>query len=124
MRCEENTLLSLSLRKNSILGFVTLGVVLNFCGDIEMREYQLYVNGGYQPSSSGDTAEIINPATGTTYAAVHQANTDDVARVLDIAWDSRSKKEGGQRWFHIHQDDNVTYDDVLHWSGQNLNSVT
>ena len=42
-------------------------------------------------------------------------------QVLDIAWDSRSKKEGGQRWFHIHKDDNVTHDDVLHWSGQNLN---
>ncbi len=42
-------------------------------------------------------------------------------QVLDIAWDSRSKDEGGQRWFHIHQDDNVTADDVLHWSGVNLN---
>ena len=42
-------------------------------------------------------------------------------QVLDIAWDARSKKEGGQQWFHIHQDDNVTHDDVLHWSGQNFN---
>jgi len=42
-------------------------------------------------------------------------------QVLDIAWDSRDKKEGGQRWFHIHKDDNVTSDDVLHWTGPNLN---
>jgi len=42
-------------------------------------------------------------------------------QVLDIAWDTRSKKEGGQRWFHIHQDENVTHDDVLHWSGPNFN---
>jgi Tfp pilus assembly protein PilF len=42
-------------------------------------------------------------------------------QVLDIAWDSRLENEGGQRWFHIHQDDNVTHDDVLHWSGQNFN---
>jgi tetratricopeptide (TPR) repeat protein len=42
-------------------------------------------------------------------------------QVLDIAWDSRSKKEGGQRWFHIHKDDNVTSDDVLHWTGPNFN---
>ncbi len=42
-------------------------------------------------------------------------------QVMDIAWDSRSKEEGGQRWFHIHKDDNVTSGDVLHWTGQNLN---
>jgi len=42
-------------------------------------------------------------------------------QVLDIAWDARSRKEGGQRWFHIHQDQNVTHDDVLHWSGPNFN---
>lgn len=42
-------------------------------------------------------------------------------QVMDIAWDSRSKEEGGQRWFHIHKDDNITAGDVLHWTGQNLN---
>lgn len=42
-------------------------------------------------------------------------------QVLDIAWDSRDKKEGGQRWFHIHKDDNVTAGDVLHWTGPNFN---
>jgi tetratricopeptide (TPR) repeat protein len=42
-------------------------------------------------------------------------------QVLDIAWDSRGKEEGGQRWFHIHKDDNVTAGDPLHWTGPNLN---
>jgi ssDNA-binding Zn-finger/Zn-ribbon topoisomerase 1 len=42
-------------------------------------------------------------------------------QVMDIAWDSRTKEEGGQRWFHIHKDDNVTAGDVLHWTGQNFN---
>ena len=42
-------------------------------------------------------------------------------QVMDIAWDSRSKEEGGQRWYHIHADDNVTAGDVLHWTGQNFN---
>ena len=42
-------------------------------------------------------------------------------QVLDIAWDSRDQKEGGQRWFHLHPDDNVTAQDVLHWTGPNLN---
>jgi hypothetical protein len=42
-------------------------------------------------------------------------------QVLDIAWDSRSARDGGQRWFHLHPDDNVTAGDVLHWTGPNLN---
>ena len=42
-------------------------------------------------------------------------------QVLDPTWDSRSKEDGGQRWFHIHKDDNVTVGDVLHWTGPNMN---
>lgn len=46
---------------------------------------------------------------------------DGKVQVLTIAWDSRPKADGGQRWFHIHKDDKVTADDVLHWTGPNLN---
>jgi tetratricopeptide (TPR) repeat protein len=42
-------------------------------------------------------------------------------QLLDIAWDSRPKSQGGQRWFHLHPDDNVTAGDPLHWTGPNLN---
>ncbi len=42
-------------------------------------------------------------------------------QVMDIAWDSRNKEEGGQRWYHIHADDNITAGDILHWTGQNFN---
>ncbi|MBL0708772.1 MAG: hypothetical protein JJW00_06995 [Sulfurimonas sp.] len=42
-------------------------------------------------------------------------------QVMDIAWDSRSRADGGQRWYHIHGDDNIIAGDVLHWTGQNLN---
>ncbi len=42
-------------------------------------------------------------------------------QVLDIAWDSRKKEEGGQRWFSLHPNDSVKAGDVLHWTGQNLN---
>jgi len=42
-------------------------------------------------------------------------------QVLDPTWDSRSKEEGGQRWYHIHKDDNVTAGDPLHWTGPNMN---
>jgi tetratricopeptide (TPR) repeat protein len=42
-------------------------------------------------------------------------------QALDIGWDSRPKGEGGQRWIHLHPDDPVRHDDVLHWTGPNLN---
>lgn len=42
-------------------------------------------------------------------------------QALDIAWDSRPAEQGGQRWFHLHPADPVRHDDVLHWTGPNLN---
>jgi Flp pilus assembly protein TadD len=42
---------------------------------------------------------------------------------LGIAWDSRPKEKGGQRWFHLYPGENVKAGDYLHWtsSGQNWN---
>jgi len=42
-------------------------------------------------------------------------------QTLDIGWDSRPEEQGGQRWFHLHPEDPVRHDDVLHWTGPNLN---
>ena len=42
-------------------------------------------------------------------------------QVLDIAWDSRTKELGGQRWFSLHPNESIKADDVLHWTGPNLN---
>ncbi len=42
-------------------------------------------------------------------------------QALDIGWDSRPEEQGGQRWFHLHPHDPVRHDDVLHWTGPNLN---
>jgi tetratricopeptide (TPR) repeat protein len=42
-------------------------------------------------------------------------------QALDIGWDSRPEEQGGQRWIHLHPDDLVSHDDVLHWTGPNLN---
>ena len=42
-------------------------------------------------------------------------------QIPDIAWDSRGKGEGGQRWFHIHQDEVIKAGDPLHWTGINFN---
>jgi Flp pilus assembly protein TadD len=40
---------------------------------------------------------------------------------LSIAWDSRPKEKGGQRWFHLYPKEELRYDDVLHWTRLNQN---
>jgi len=44
-------------------------------------------------------------------------------QALGIAWDSRSKADGGQRWFHLYPKQNIKAGDWLHWTaaGQNWN---
>ena len=46
-------------------------------------------------------------------------------QALGIAWDSRPKEQGGQRWFHLYPDQNLTHKDPLHWTGlgQNWNTM-
>ncbi|MEO8306043.1 MAG: tetratricopeptide repeat protein [Betaproteobacteria bacterium] len=44
-------------------------------------------------------------------------------QALSIAWDSRAKEKGGQRWFHLYPGQNIKAGDPLHWTGigQNWN---
>lgn len=42
-------------------------------------------------------------------------------QALSIAWDSRPREEGGQRWFHLYPDEPITAGDPLHWTGINQN---
>jgi tetratricopeptide (TPR) repeat protein len=42
-------------------------------------------------------------------------------QALDIAWDSRPRAQGGQRWFALHPDERIGPGDPLHWTGPNLN---
>jgi len=37
-------------------------------------------------------------------------------QALSIAWDSRPKEAGGQRWFHLHPKENIRPGDELHWT--------
>jgi hypothetical protein len=46
---------------------------------------------------------------------------DGRLQALSIAWDSRPKKEGGQRWFHLYPNERITYDDELHWTRPSQN---
>jgi Flp pilus assembly protein TadD len=38
---------------------------------------------------------------------------------LALAWDSRAKQDGGQRWYHLYPNEKVMHDDPLHWTGRN-----
>jgi predicted CXXCH cytochrome family protein len=42
-------------------------------------------------------------------------------QALGIAWDSRPKASGGQRWFHLYPGQNLRAGDPLHWTGISQN---
>jgi tetratricopeptide (TPR) repeat protein/ssDNA-binding Zn-finger/Zn-ribbon topoisomerase 1 len=42
-------------------------------------------------------------------------------QALTVAWDSRSKADGGQRWFHLHLNETIKAGDPLHWTGLQQN---
>ena len=46
---------------------------------------------------------------------------DGRLQALSLAWDSRPKDKGGQRWFHLYPDEEIKHDDVLHWTKLNQN---
>jgi predicted CXXCH cytochrome family protein len=46
---------------------------------------------------------------------------DGRVQALSLAWDSRPKDAGGQRWFHLYPNEQIKHDDVLHWTKLNQN---
>ncbi len=42
-------------------------------------------------------------------------------QMLGVAWDARTKAEGGQRWFHLYPDEKMDHRDPLHWTGRYQN---
>jgi Flp pilus assembly protein TadD len=46
---------------------------------------------------------------------------DGRLQALSIAWDSRPKQQGGQRWFHLYLNEEIKHDDILHWTKLNQN---
>jgi predicted CXXCH cytochrome family protein len=42
-------------------------------------------------------------------------------QALGLAWDTRLKAEGGQRWFHLYPHERVAAGDALHWTGPQQN---
>ncbi len=46
---------------------------------------------------------------------------DGRLQALSIAWDTRPKDKGGQRWFHLYPKEEIKHDDILHWTKLNQN---
>jgi len=46
---------------------------------------------------------------------------DGRLQALSLAWDTRPKEKGGQRWFHLYPHEQIRHDDVLHWTKLNQN---
>ena len=46
---------------------------------------------------------------------------DGRIQALSIAWDTRPKERGGQRWFHLYPNEEIKHDDILHWTKLNQN---
>jgi len=46
---------------------------------------------------------------------------DGRLQALSIAWDSRPKQQGGQRWFHLYPKEQIRPGDELHWTNLQQN---
>lgn len=46
---------------------------------------------------------------------------DQGMQALTIAWDTRPKVQGGQRWFHLYAGQHIHAGDPLHWTGRQNN---
>ena len=46
---------------------------------------------------------------------------DGRIQALSIAWDSRPREKGGQRWFHLYPNEEIRHGDFLHWTKLNQN---
>ncbi|MBK6401331.1 MAG: aldehyde dehydrogenase family protein [Rhodocyclaceae bacterium] len=54
-----------------------------------MKEYKLFIDGEWVPSSTGTVLDDINPATGEVYARIHQASDQDMERAIVAAYRAR-----------------------------------
>lgn len=75
-----------------------------------MRKYGLYIDGKWTPSGSGETFEVLDPATKEVVGTAAEATTEDVKRAVDAAhrafphWSSRTAKERGailHNWYRL-----------------------
>jgi aldehyde dehydrogenase (NAD+) len=72
--------------------------------DVQVLQFPLFINGQWRPSSSGETFDVINPATDELAAQVAKATQEDVEAAIHSArqafdsgiWSAKSPQERAQ----------------------------
>lgn len=108
--------------KNTVLGDFS-GVTFNYAG-ITSKFYKN--KDKFMVRTDGSDGELsdyeIKYTFGVTPLQQYLVEFDDGRlQALSIAWDSREKNKGGQRWFHLYPDEKITHQDELHWTRASFN---
>lgn len=103
--------------KNTVLGDFS-GVTFNYAG-ITSKFYKN--KDKFMVRTDGPDGKLhdyeIKYTFGVTPLQQYLVEFDDGRlQALSIAWDSREKNKGGQRWFHLYPDEKITHQDELHWT--------
>lgn len=100
--------------------------------DGQLHEYRVAYTFGIDPLQQ----YLVEMPGGT--GGVGGAGGSGRYQALNICWDTRPRENGsraggggrngkgeGQRWFHLYPNENITSDDILHWTGpyQNWNHM-
>ncbi|MEE9142370.1 MAG: HEAT repeat domain-containing protein, partial [Gammaproteobacteria bacterium] len=83
-------------------------------------------DGTYFVRTDGPDGELHDYAIGYTFGADPLQQyliefPDGRLQALSIAWDTRPAEEGGQRWFHLHPNEEIVAGDELHWTAAGYN---
>ena len=88
----------------------------------EDNGFKVRIATGESPAETYDIAYTF----GVTPLQQYLVETNDGRyQMLPFAWDSRSKEEGGQYWFHVYPEEYLPSGDRLHWQQplQNWNGM-
>lgn len=85
----------------------------------QASEYQISTD---QQTSSAATLDLAYTFGVFPLQQYLTALPDGRLQSLPFAWDSRADAEGGQRWFHLYDNENIIPGDVLHWRSPSHNA--
>ena len=107
------------------------GTVLGNFGNTEFDYYGLKSefykrDGGFMVRTDGPDGELHDYEIKYTFGVYPLQQyliefPDGRLQALGIAWDSRPREDGGQKWFHLYPDGKITHADTIHWTGLDQN---
>ncbi len=80
---------------------------------VGVQTYDLFINGEWVPSSSGETFDVINPANGAVVAKAAKGNAEDVNKAVEAASNAFEQAE----WREMSPNDRA---DILFQIGNNI----